>query len=896
MERINSLKEKLYEKIVSRSDAYAVQTGDGSYLKQESQLTLDDYIDDNRTIGAYLLNRNSEVKCFCIDIDVNKDALGKEDMNFFLSILREQTKQIKSVFSNENIPTLTEFSGRKGYHIWGFLKSPVAADKVRIMLKELEKKFEPIDDKLHWEVFPKQDQVAEGKFGNLIKLPLQIHKVSGKRTYFVDENFTEHIPKSIPVIDISVFKKSESEKIEKKRSQGHSSVSPHNMERMIIGCAATQKLIERAESEHHLEHHERIWIANLFVPFGEKGKKKIHDIFKDLSDYDKGKTNSQIDSLKGKPSLCAGMCPVKKCDKIIPTGYESPIGFAYQKEPGDIYEHRGRYMLKTKNSEKVLTEWKAEPKELINLGENDVLRCDITSTQGTHFNSKMIQNEAWHSKQKLLRALGHSELTFHGNDGDVQNLAHYITQRVPLKKKGIGYLGITDDTFVSDGINISKGGISLDPKIQLFIKGEDSLQKKILIRPMEDPVEHLNLLKGLYEHFPHINKPEVIFPIIGWLSLIPLKSKIQKEEGAFFIMHVIGEQGTGKTSTAELIMRLFGYEDATVHDCRMTKFALLSLLSSTNAVPVILDEYRESQMPSYQSQQIKESLRGLYKGSIDSRGRADLTVTNFKLQAPVAIMGEHKISDKAIMERCIFSHFDRAIKSSGTNKYSEHYKNLLRLPLEGFIAEYIKWALGQDLNKYFQEARSFLQNVQSYNMLSSQRHRLNWETLHCGIRLWEEYGKHWNVTVGDIPYDSIFEKQTEEIGLTSAGHDKRDVDTLIEYMAILAEKDLISRRLDFAVFDKDTILIHVKSVMGALRLYRRSTDSDFFVMDDNSFRSQIKEASYFIEFDRRSIDSVEKRWLFLNYPKMISEGLEVEGFKNNQEFNVTRRYRHMVDA
>ena len=84
---------------------------------------------------------------------------------------------------------MIEFSGRKGFHAWLIFKRLVAAFKVinlmKLALRELETET-GMSPKV--EVFPKQVVIKD--LGNLIKLPWGVHQVSGKRSYFVDDNFS----------------------------------------------------------------------------------------------------------------------------------------------------------------------------------------------------------------------------------------------------------------------------------------------------------------------------------------------------------------------------------------------------------------------------------------------------------------------------------------------------------------------------------------------------------------------------------------------------------------------------------------------------------------------------------------------------------------------------------
>jgi hypothetical protein len=85
---------------------------------------------------------------------------------------------------------LAENSGGKGYHVWLFLDRPLPAAQVRAWVRD---GFMPLWEEaigkftsMHpLEIFPKQDTVDEGGFGNLVKLPLGVHAKAGNKSYFV---------------------------------------------------------------------------------------------------------------------------------------------------------------------------------------------------------------------------------------------------------------------------------------------------------------------------------------------------------------------------------------------------------------------------------------------------------------------------------------------------------------------------------------------------------------------------------------------------------------------------------------------------------------------------------------------------------------------------------------
>lgn len=78
-----------------------------------------------------------------------------------------------------------ERSKSKGYHCWFFFSEPIEAVFARATLHET---LERVGGK-GTEVFPKQDRLASGEYGNFINLPLFKRSVASGRTVFVDGTF-----------------------------------------------------------------------------------------------------------------------------------------------------------------------------------------------------------------------------------------------------------------------------------------------------------------------------------------------------------------------------------------------------------------------------------------------------------------------------------------------------------------------------------------------------------------------------------------------------------------------------------------------------------------------------------------------------------------------------------
>jgi hypothetical protein len=149
-----------------------------------------DHVYGKRTLGLYQLDDNRTVKWLCFDIDINKrqpESVSQEELRdrikaHTLAIAKELVKlKGKGTF-------LVEDTGNKGYHIWVFFDQPVDATLAQSVGMWINYKVEAPQG-THVEVFPKQDAI--NALGNLVKMPLGVHKKTKRRCLFVDSTFTQ---------------------------------------------------------------------------------------------------------------------------------------------------------------------------------------------------------------------------------------------------------------------------------------------------------------------------------------------------------------------------------------------------------------------------------------------------------------------------------------------------------------------------------------------------------------------------------------------------------------------------------------------------------------------------------------------------------------------------------
>lgn len=142
-----------------------------------------EHLDGKKTIGIYPLLQDETCLFLAVDFDKKK---WQQDVLAFSETCRGM-----------KIPYYIERSrSGNGAHVWIFFSSTVTAITARKLGMVLLRKTKEENDGFHLEsfdrLFPSQDTLLKGGFGNLIALPLQ--KVPGQNgnSLFVDENFIHY--------------------------------------------------------------------------------------------------------------------------------------------------------------------------------------------------------------------------------------------------------------------------------------------------------------------------------------------------------------------------------------------------------------------------------------------------------------------------------------------------------------------------------------------------------------------------------------------------------------------------------------------------------------------------------------------------------------------------------
>lgn len=186
---------------------YSPQKGEGGYSPVRQPLTLRElrsHLLGEITLGVYPIRLDGTCLFCALDLDIRKEALteARKSQSVAQLLKRElaaTTAELRQFFEQEGLVPIVEDSGYKGRHFWFPLAAPEpAATLVALGRTILHCLAGRVRDHFALEWFPKASRPGTKGLGNLIKLPLGLHRRTGRRSVFLD-------PEGNPIRDPFAF-------------------------------------------------------------------------------------------------------------------------------------------------------------------------------------------------------------------------------------------------------------------------------------------------------------------------------------------------------------------------------------------------------------------------------------------------------------------------------------------------------------------------------------------------------------------------------------------------------------------------------------------------------------------------------------------------------------------
>ena len=307
-----------------RHDAFARQWADREqqrqgYVPVRRPMTCDDvkeHLSGRKTYGIYLLEEDSSVRTGVIDIDLAGPFRDPASLRKNRSAVQREAeylmKRIADMASGSGLDFIAEVSGGKGYHCWFPVSAPVAAGEMRTALQGMVNHLKEDVSCFSLEVFPKQERLTGKGFGNLVKLPLWIHRVTGKKSWLLGAASRE-IQAQLDYI--CNFKPSDPEAIRRlaaSLSQAEIRVHPRHQEwareypelaALETRCSMLGQIFASLRSSRTVTvREEKVLLGTLaHLP---RGRALLHHLFSRLPEYNRPLLDYRISRVRGTPLGC----------------------------------------------------------------------------------------------------------------------------------------------------------------------------------------------------------------------------------------------------------------------------------------------------------------------------------------------------------------------------------------------------------------------------------------------------------------------------------------------------------------------------------------------------------------------------------------------------------------
>lgn len=569
---------KLFNQICTITDSYysaeEAYNGKVQYRHVTEPLTLAVVNDDSVSVVVRMLNSKNEVDKIVFDIDLDSKNFGT------LGDARTAMQHLTSVLTNvyEIDRWYVIESGKKGYHVWIFLddwiNAVLARSFARTVLKTLG-----ASDRVNIEIFPKQDVLYDGMYGNGIKIPYQIHRATGYRSGFIDARTLEvvHVD-SVEKVDISkIVALTDVSQIPTITVRPSSDIynTQESIESLEKNCELIKAIKNKSEEvQHTVGHNRRLFLGSTYRQLGDEGVERVHQILSQVADdYDRSTTDKHIRSLTRGPMKCSSRelaCPFyesgKGCSALQKlqrergrkSPYVSPSAFFVRKRTND-----SKKMSDVRYRNEMLEDYKDQIKYNDGLGwvvwngkyysidpSNDAVVADMIDNMASEKGFEALEGDA--RKSAVMRQLKQTTQVKFGNVMD------YLDRQKHLYNVRNGTIDLRDGTLLQHDM---KHKISMYSDVYYDPEAESQLWQEVLDKVTGRGVSGRS--DSEIDELQHWLQLAVGYSITGETS-----------EQVFFVLH--GRGGTGKGTFMKGLEAICGIRDNGYYSAFDTKH-LLSL-------------------------------------------------------------------------------------------------------------------------------------------------------------------------------------------------------------------------------------------------------------------------------------------------------------------------------
>lgn len=552
------------------------------------------------------------------------------------------------------------------------------------------------------------------------------------------------------------------------------------------------------------------------------------------------------------------------------------------------------YHKQTEKGPAMISTFIMELKEIIkdDLDGEFYYRADFISREYSEeliFKAKEMNN-----KNDFMRLLQHPSFSFSGSLNDLQEIKKILSNQAYETVRGVSFIGFhevnKERVFITQDRAINKDfesveGITVNEELQIIntdILNQESISK-----------EELELLSN---HLFKFNNLDITASLISILPVFMMKPLLMKKNIKTPHLVIYGEAGAGKSQTIEsILMPFYSLDKENILSCsNITQFSLLKSLSNTNALPVILEEYKPSFLAEHQVRLISDNLRNTYDCHNATRGTKSQKIINYPMVAPVVLIGEEGQEETAIKERSVILNFNKQSRI-GKEKHFNFLKGHKRL-VQKLGRSILNNILKADIDILIGRRLDLLENFLSED-ITEDRVKENIGNMLLGFDLildiFRDLGlnfeKETEIKVTDVIESinkNVFREVLDENKVT-----KSVIDNTIELFSSMADIGKAGYNYDFTIVNNDELALSITSLYPKLTKFVREYDvSTEILTSSRQFTRQLKNTEYFMTYKPVKFGDKLKRAYTLNMNILEEKNIDMEGIKNKVTNEVTISY------
>jgi hypothetical protein len=534
------------------------------------------------------------------------------------------------------------------------------------------------------------------------------------------------------------------------------------------------------------------------------------------------------------------------------------------------------YLRHTARGAKRVSTFIIHPKMLLDgsaFGAEDALVTDVTAA-GYKWEDKTFTRSAFTGVAKIDKETPIAAWQWLGRDDDIRALLPYLLEKLQdigfprvAATSTLGLHKIKDEYYFlgTDGVlSADNSWTGFDGPLAWLPSQKEHPQTCLSV---ECPKADLDFLK---EHLPYLNESAKIWPMLGWYAASPFKTWFESRGYRFPVLNVVGTKGSGKTSLIQRIfMPLFGQADPKPYDANTTRFVVLALLGSSNAIPIAFSEFRYDSVEKF----IRYILLS-YDTGHDPRGRGDQTTVDYPLLAPFTVDGEDLVEDPAARERIVAVYLQLATVDEGSDAYNHFQALRTRVPTTfgGFyIQQVLKMLANGEADRILEKARAMM--FEHFPGKLPDRVRANHIVAYAGVLFW------CRVVGMEPPPPSCMEQSISSVYNIKAGRVRTMSDALLEDVVNAASQGTQSFRWKYSP-DEGVLWFQLSSAHSWWLASRRRQGRS--ALERDAIASQLGEAKYSV---RPKV--VADTWMYgVNLRTAQEAGLDIPSVLRNGEITI----------